>query len=301
MTTSPPEKSLVRLGVVQMSCGTDWRENAAVAEHLTREAAAEGARVVLLPELFAGPYFCKDKDPEYFSLAAPLEGHPLLKQMASLAAELDIVLPVSFFEREDREGEDPRFFNSMAMYDGGEYLGLYRKSHIPDGPGYWEKYYFAPGDTGFKVWHTRAGIIGVGICWDQWFPEAARCMSLMGAQLLLYPTAIGSEPEDPGLNTHPHWQRVMQGHAGANLSYLAASNRVGAEQGSSCEITFYGGSFIAGPYGEILRQAESSGELVLLADLDLVQVEQLRSSWGLVRRDRRPELYGILTQPDGAQ
>ncbi len=289
------ETNLLRLGVVQMACGPDWHKNVDHAAELTRRAAGRGARVVLLPELFAAPYFCKDKNPAHFALAAPFESSPLLARMAALAKELDIVLPVSFFEREDRQGQEPRYFNSLAMYDGGECLGLYRKSHIPDGAGYWEKFYFAPGDTGFKVWHTRFGSIGVGICWDQWFPEAARCMSLMGAQLLLYPTAIGSEPEAPDLDTRPHWQRVMQGHAGANLSYLAAANRVGLERGASCAITFYGGSFIAGPYGEIMEQA-GSGETVLLADLDLPAVDALRESWGLLDRDRRPELYGTLVE-----
>ncbi len=286
----------VRLGVVQTSFGYDWRENADKAERLTRQAAEQGARVVLLPELFAGPYFCKDKDQAHFALALPLEDNPLLQRMNVLAAELDIVLPVSFFERFTDCGRD-HYFNSVAMYDGAMFLGLYRKSHIPNGPGYWEKFYFAPGDTGFRVWETRAGRIGVGICWDQWFPEAARCMCLQGAELLLYPTAIGSEPEAPHLHTRPRWQRVMQGHAAANLAWVAAANRVGLEQGRSCDITFYGASFVAGPDGALVSEAPETGEQVLLADLDLAGVHALRQDWGFFR-DRRPELYGAITDPD---
>ena len=285
----------MRIALVQMACGQTWRENAATAERLVRDAAAQGAKLVLLPELFAGPYFCKDKEKIHFALAHEERHSPLLRHMAQLAAELDIVLPVSFFERASSCGAE-RYFNSVVVYDGSARLGLYRKSHIPNGPGYWEKYYFAPGDTGFKVWNTSAGRIGVGICWDQWFPEAARAMCLMGAELLLYPTAIGSEPEEPNLHTRPHWQRVMQGHAGANLAFLGAANRVGSEQGATCGITFYGGSFVAGPFGEVLTQAPEQGERVLVVDVDLEAVHGLRRSWGFFR-DRRPDLYDGLVDP----
>ncbi len=286
---------MLRLGVVQMACVQDWEQNVATAERLVRQAASSGAGVVLLPELFAGPYFCKDMDPANFSLAEAARKSPLLKRMAALAAELDIVLPVSFFELDDT-CRQPRYLNSVAVYDGSKFLGVYNKSHIPDGPGYWEKYYFAPGKRGFKVWDTSKGRIGVGICWDQWFPEAARIMCLMGAELLLYPTAIGSEPDDPDLHTRPHWQRVMQGHAGANLCYLAAANRVGREKGVDCALTFYGASFIAGPYGDLLQEAVEEGEALLLADLDLQGLKALRRSWGFYR-DRRPDLYDTLLDP----
>lgn len=278
-----------------MACADAWEANADTAERLVRQAAKSGADIVLLPELFAGPYFCKEIDPVHFNRATLAGQSPLLRRMATLAAELNLVLPVSFFEWEDKCGR-PHFYNSVAMYDGAALLGYYRKSHIPEGPGYREKYYFSPGDTGFKVWDTSKGRIGVGICWDQWFPEAARIMCLMGAELLLYPTAIGSEPEDPELHTRPHWQRVMQGHAGANLCYLGAANRVGREKGSECELTFYGGSFVAGPYGEIMAEAAEEGEALLLSDLDLAGVQGLRRSWGFFR-DRRPDLYGILLDP----
>lgn len=289
----------MRLGVVQMACGQELAGNLDTAERLVRKAAAAGADLVLLPELFAGPYFCKDKSQQHFALAQPAGDSRILQRMGALAAELGVVLPVSFFERAAAGAPDatPRFFNSMAMFDGGELLGVYRKAHIPDGPGYWEKFYFTPGDGDFKVWQTRAGRIGVGICWDQWFPEAARSMCLQGAELLLYPTAIGSEPEEPDLHTRPHWQRVMQGHAGANLTYLAAANRVGLEQGGSCAITFYGASFIAGPDGDFIEHAAESGEALLLADLDLDAVHELRRSWGLFR-DRRPELYHPLVNKE---
>lgn len=278
------------VAVVQMACGPDREANAARAEELVRRAAAAGGQIVLLPELFAGPYFCKDAAPVPCELAMPVDESPLVARMAALARELAVVLPVSFFEA---HGDD--LYNSLAMLDAdGSLMGVYRKSHIPEGPGYHEKHHFKPGDTGFRVFATRYANVGAGVCWDQWFPEAARCMALMGADVLLYPTAIGSEPMAPGLDTRPHWQRVMQGHAGANLLPLAAANRVGLERGASCEITFYGSSFIAGPTGEIVTQAGRSGEAVLCADFDAGELRAMRRDWGLFD-DRRPDLYSLLT------
>ncbi len=260
-----------------------------------RASAAKGANVVLLQELFETPYFCQDQLAEYFALARPFAGHPLIAEMAGLAKELGVVLPVSFFER-----AGPAYFNSLAMVDAdGSVLGLYRKSHIPDGPGYQEKYYFTPGDTGFKAWRTKAGVLGCGICWDQWFPESARAMALLGAEVLLYPTAIGSEPPPaPPVDSRDHWRRVMQGHAGANCVPLVASNRIGVERGRHSEMTFYGSSFIAGPTGEIVSELGREGEGCVTADFDLDAIEQARASWGLFR-DRRPDLYGVLQSHDG--
>ena len=282
------------LAATQMACDWDLKGNVARAESLVREAAAAGAEVVLLQELFESPYFCKDEDGAHFDLARPAAGHPLLARMSALAAELGVVLPVSFFERAGNA-----FFNSLCMIDAdGRQLGVYRKSHIPDGPGYEEKFYFSPGDTGFKVWSTRHGVLGVAICWDQWFPEAARAMALMGAEVLLYPTAIGSEPPDPSWDSRDHWQRVMQGHAGANLLPLAACNRIGTERGASCEITFYGSSFICDPTGAKVAEAGRDQQAVITASFDLDEVRRLRRSWG-VFRDRRPELYRVLLGYDG--
>jgi N-carbamoylputrescine amidase len=283
------------VAATQMACSPDVEDNIARAEGLVRRAAAGGAEVVLLQELFATPYFCKDQDPAHFALAAPAAGNPLIARMQSLAAELGVVLPVSFFERANNA-----HYNALAMVDAdGSLRGVYRKSHIPDGPGYQEKYYFNPGDTGLKVFDTRAGRIGCAICWDQWFPEAARIMALKGADILMYPTAIGSEPQDPSIDSAGHWTRVMQGHAGANVMPLVASNRIGVEDGATCSLTFYGSSFIAGPTGEILAAAGRSEEAVLLATFDLDRIRTMRAAWGLFR-DRRPELYGPLLTTDGA-
>lgn len=283
------------VAATQMACDWDREGNIARAERLVREAAGRGARLILLQELFETPYFCQDQLYEYLALARPFEGNPLIAHFAALARELGVVLPLSFFER---AGEAA--FNSLAMIDAdGSVLGLYRKSHIPDGPGYTEKFYFSPGDTGFRVWQTEAGRIGVGICWDQWFPECARTMALMGAEVLLYPTAIGSEPHDPNLDSSGHWQRVMQGHAGANLVPLIASNRIGTEAGrNGTSMTFYGSSFIADPTGAKVREAGRTEETVLTATFDLDGIAQQRRSWG-VFRDRRPELYGALLTLDG--
>ncbi len=281
--------SKIRVAATQMACTWDRAANLARAESLVQEACAQGAHLVLLQELFETPYFCKDQLPAHFALAHPAHAHPVLERMQALAHSLAVVLPISFFER-----DGTAFYNSVAMIDSdGSLLGVYRKSHIPQGPGYEEKYYFAPGDTGFKVWQTRAGCVGVGICWDQWFPEAARAMSLLGAEILLYPTAIGSEPHAPTLDSQAHWQRVMQGHAAANLIPVVASNRIGVEVGTSCALTFYGSSFIAGPTGEIIAAASRTERAVLCAEFDFEEIAAQRAAWG-VFRDRRPELYGPL-------
>ena len=287
----------VTLAATQMACGEDSQKNVDRAEGLVRAAHSKGANVILVQELFETPYFCKDQLARHFSLAQPFEGNLLIKRFSALARELGVVLPLSFFER-----ANTAHFNSLAMIDAdGSVLGLYRKSHIPDGPGYQEKYYFNPGDTGFKVWNTRFGRVGAGICWDQWFPECARAMALMGAEVICYPTAIGSEPPPaPAVDSSAHWRRVMQGHAGANYVPVIASNRIGREVGESCEITFYGTSFIAGPTGEILAEAGRDAEAVVLATVDLDQIGEARRSWGLFR-DRRPELYAPLMTLDGSR
>jgi N-carbamoylputrescine amidase len=286
----------VTVAATQMACDWDRDGNVARAERLVREAAGRGASVVLLQELFENPYFCKDQVAKYFGLAQSIEGHPLVARMSRLASELGVVLPVSFFERANNA-----YFNSVAMIDAdGRVLGLYRKSHIPHGTGYNEKFYFNPGDTGFRVWQTRAGCIGVGVCWDQWFPEAARVMVLMGAEILLYPTAIGSEPERPDYDSCGHWQRVMQGHAGANMVPVIASNRVGSEAGDSCSLEFYGSSFITDAQGGIVGQAPRSGEAVVTASFDLDALACERAAWGLFR-DRRPDLYVPILSVDGQE
>lgn len=284
----------VTVAATQFACGWDRAANVDKAEAMVRRAAADGAQVILLQELFETPYFCKEQKQDLFALAAPVEDHPVLARMSALARELAVVLPVSFFER-----ANTAHYNSLAMIDAdGSILGVYRKSHIPDGPGYQEKYYFNPGDTGFQVYRTRYAAVGAAICWDQWFPESARAMALQGAELLFYPTAIGSEPQDAGLDSQAHWTRVMQGHAGANLTPLIASNRIGREDEESCGITFYGSSFIAGPTGELVAQADRESETVLTATFDLDRIAAQRASWG-VFRDRRPDLYGPLLTLDG--
>jgi N-carbamoylputrescine amidase len=285
----------VTLAATQFASSWDVKGNIAKAKDLVRQAAAKGANAVLVQELFETPYFCQDQLVDHFKLAAPLEGNPLIAEMSALAKELGVVLPVSFFERAGHA-----HFNSLAMVDAdGHVLGVYRKSHIPDGPGYQEKYYFTPGDTGFKVWKTRFGIFGAGICWDQWFPESARAMALMGAEVLFYPTAIGSEPPPaPPIDSRDHWRRVMQGHAGANLVPLVASNRIGTEKGQVSEMTFYGSSFVAGPMGEIVAELDRTGEGLITASFDLDEVAKMRASWGIFR-DRRPDLYRALGSHDG--
>ncbi len=285
----------VTVAATQMACNWDLKGNIERAEKLIRKAAADGAQIVLIQELFEAPYFCQDQIAEFFDMAKPFEGNPLIVHFAKLAAELNVVLPVSFFEKAGQT-----YFNSVAIVDAdGAVLGLYRKSHIPDGPGYTEKYYFSPGDTGFRVWQTRHAKIGVGICWDQWFPEAARAMALQGAELLFYPTAIGSEPQDPTIDSADHWQRVMQGHAAANVVPVIASNRIGAEPGrKGTELTFYGSSFIADQTGAKIAEADRRSEAVLTATFDLDGIAKQRTAWGLFR-DRRPELYEPLLTMDG--
>ena len=285
----------VTVAATQMACTWDIPGNIARAESLIRKAAAEGAQIVLIQELFEAPYFCQDQIGDFFDMAKPFENNPLIAHFSRLAAELDVVLPISFFEKAGQT-----YFNSVAIVDAdGTVLGLYRKSHIPDGPGYTEKYYFSPGDTGFRVWQTKHARIGVGICWDQWFPEAARAMALQGAELLFYPTAIGSEPQDPTIDSAAHWQRVMQGHAAANIMPVIASNRIGTEPGrKGTELTFYGSSFIADQTGNKVAEADRTSEAILTATFDLDGIARQRSNWGLFR-DRRPELYTPLLTMDG--
>ncbi len=284
----------VKVAISQMACSDDYQTNIQKAEDIVRRAAANGAQIILLQELFAGPYFCKVEDFRYFSLAQEFESSDLLKHFSRLASELGVVLPISFFERAGKA-----YFNSMAMIDAdGTILGIYRKTHIPQGPGYEEKYYFSPGDTGFKVWKTKFGTIGLGICWDQWFPEAARSMALLGADILLYPTAIGSEPKMPDYDSQPHWQRTMQGHSAANVIPICASNRIGTEEDQGVKMTFYGSSFITGNTGEILEQCDRETEDIKIASFDFREIENMRAGWGLFR-DRRPEAYGILESFDG--
>ena len=287
----------VTVAATQFACSWNLPGNADRAEALVRQAAGQGAQVILVQELFAAPYFCITQRAEYFDLALPMLGHPLIARFSALARQLGVVLPCSYFERAGQA-----FFNSVAMIDAdGRVLGNYRKTHIPQGPGYEEKYYFSPGDTGYKVWDTAFGRIGVGICWDQWFPEGARAMALQGAEILLYPTAIGSEPLDPDWDSSGHWQRVMQGHAGANLMPLVASNRIGREVGNNGEreLTFYGSSFIADATGAKVAEAGRDDECVLTASFDLAALRQMRQAWGLFR-DRRPDLYGALLTLDGS-
>jgi N-carbamoylputrescine amidase len=280
------------LGAVQCALGGSVDENVARVERLVREAAGKGARVVLPPELFEGPYFCREEDDLYFSWARPAEGHPTIERFQRLARDLSVAIPVSFFER-----SGPAYFNSVAMVDAdGSLLGIYRKSHIPDGPGYEEKFYFRPGETGFFPWSARPATLGVGICWDQWFPECARALVLRGADVLLYPTAIGSEPGDPSLDTRDRWQRAMLGHAVCNVTPVVAANRTGNEGGQ----VFYGSSFIADHAGEKLAEMGREEEGVIVATVDLAAVRAARASWGFFR-DRRPELYGVLSTADGSR
>ena len=284
----------VTIAALQRSWSENTEENVQRAEDWIRIAAAKGAHLILLPELFESPYFCKEQRHVNFDRAHPVTNHPTLIRMKQLARELAVVLPISFFEK-----AGPVFFNSLAMIDAdGELLGLYRKSHIPDGPGYQEKFYFSPGDTGFRIWMTKYGCVGVGICWDQWFPEAARCMVLKGAEILLYPTAIGSEPLAPEWDSQAHWMRVMQGHAAANMVPVIAANRVGVETGEEYTLSFYGSSFIAGSMGELLQTAPRDEEAILLQSFDPETLRIQRQSWG-VFRDRRPDLYEPILSLEG--
>jgi N-carbamoylputrescine amidase len=284
----------VTFAATQMACGDDKDANIARAEEQVRKAASKGAQIILLQELFETPYFCKDLDSKYFDFAHAANSSELLQRFSTIAKELDVVLPISFFERSNNS-----FFNSIAIIDAdGEVLGVYRKSHIPDSPGYQEKFYFSPGNTGFKVWDTKYANIGVAICWDQWFPEAARSMVLQGAEVLLYPTAIGSEPGYPEIDSCGHWQRAMQGHSAANCVPVVASNRIGLEKGESCDVTFYGSSFITDHTGRILVESDRESQDVITAELDLESMRNERAAWGLFR-DRRPDLYSDILSLDG--
>ena len=276
----------VRIAVLQAAFGDDMKANIDKVATLTRAAASDGAQVILPPELFQGPYFCKTEDTAHFATAYPYDSHPVVTALAPLAGELGVVLPLSIFERAGQE-----YYNSLVVADAdGSLLDLYRKSHIPDGPGYEEKFYFRPGDTGFKVWDTKFGRIGVGICWDQWFPEAARAMMLMGAEILMYPTAIGSEPENTSLDTQPRWRRAMTGHAVSKVVPVAAANRIGDEEGQ----IFYGSSFILDDGGDFVADMSRDEEGFVAATFDLDHLTERRASWGFFR-DRRPDLYGKLT------
>ena len=291
----------VTVAAIQMSIPGTPEKSVEKAEKLVREAAAEGANVILLPELFENWYFCQERRYDSYKLALPLEENPAVRRFQTVAKELSVVLPISFYEQDGNV-----LYNSVAMIDvDGSVMGVYRKTHIPDDHFYQEKFYFTPGDTGFKVWDTRFGKIGVGICWDQWFPEAARCMALDGAELLFYPTAIGSEPVLE-CDSMPHWQRCMQGHAAANLVPVIAANRIGTEtvtpdsenQQQSSSLTFYGSSFIADNTGALVECADRTSDTVLLHTFDLDELRDMRLSWG-VFRDRRPEMYGRIAGISG--
>lgn len=288
----------VTLAAVQMRCSKDPKENLDKAEALVRQAAAQGATVVLLPELFERLYFCQERRYDYYAYAVPAEKNPAVIRFASVARELGAVLPVSFFEK-----DGSRLYNSVAILDAdGSLLGVYRKTHIPDDHYYQEKFYFTPGNSGFRVWDTAYGRVGVGICWDQWFPETARAFALNGAEMLLYPTAIGSEPILT-CDSMPHWRRVMQGHAAANLMPLAAANRIGLETvepcrengGQSSSLSFYGSSFITDGAGDLAASAGREEETVLTASFDLDTLEEERLNWGIFR-DRRPECYQVISE-----
>lgn len=288
----------VTVAAVQMYCNRSREENIQAADRLVREAAGKGARIILLPELFETWYFCQERNYDSYGLAASVKENPAVLHFRKVAAELQVVLPISFFERDGNVT-----YNSVAVIDAdGQVLGVYRKTHIPDDHFYQEKFYFTPGNTGFRVWDTAYGRIGVGICWDQWFPETARCMALLGAELLFYPTAIGSEPIIE-CDSMPHWRRCMQGHAAANVVPVIAANRIGEEQVApskanneqSSALTFYGSSFITDETGEVLEDAGRTEEKVILHTFDLARGEELRFSWGLFR-DRRSEMYGEIVK-----
>lgn len=283
----------VTVGSIQMAMSWNKEETLAKAEKLVREAAKKGAQIILLPELFETPYFCQEKNYDHYQLATTLQDNSAILRFKPIAKELDIVLPISFYEIDGNS-----LFNTVALIDtNGEVMGTYRKTHIPDDHFYQEKFYFTPGDTGFKVWQTKYGNIGVGICWDQWFPESARCMALLGAELLFYPTAIGSEPVLE-CDSMPHWRRCMQGHAASNIMPLIASNRIGEEKVfpskennyQESSLNFYGSSFIADETGEIVEDGQRDQEEILIHTFDLDAIKEMRLSWG-VFRDRRPEAY----------
>ena len=286
-----------KVAAIQMSCAGSVEENIAKAEKMVREAAQNGAKVVLLPELFERPYFCQERRYEYYHFAKPVTKNDAVQRLTEVSRELSLVIPVSIYERDVQT-----LYNTVVMLDSGKNLGIYRKTHIPDDHFYQEKFYFTPGNTGFQVFDTSAGCIGVGICWDQWFPETARCLALLGADLILYPTAIGSEPVLT-VDSAPHWQRVMQGHAAANVIPVAAANRIGLEKVVPCEenayqesaLTFYGSSFLTDETGAILAEAGRDTEEILYAEYDFGEIVEMRFSWGLFR-DRRPDMYGQITR-----
>jgi len=285
---------VVKVAATQMSCSDNIEENIKKADKLVRQAASKGAQIILIQELFETLYFCQKEKPEFYNLATELGYNKAIIHFKQVAKELGVVLPISFYEKMNNAR-----YNALAVIDAnGEVLGVYRKSHIPDGPGYEEKYYFNPGDTGFKVWDTRYGKIGVGICWDQWYPEAARCMVLMGAEILFYPTAIGSEPEAPEVDSKDHWQRCMIGHSACNLVPVVASNRIGSETIEDSAINFYGSSFITDTTGAKIVEAGREEETVLIAEFDLDKASEQRIEWGIFR-DRRPDLYKAILTYDG--
>lgn len=282
--------NMVTVAALQLAFSDDEADNIAQVEDHVRKAAARGAKIILPPELFEGPYFCKTQNEAMFARARPVGEHPAVAAMQAIAAELNVYIPTSFFERDGQH-----HYNSLAMIDDkGGLMGVYRKSHIPDGPGYQEKYYFRPGNSGFKVWPTKYGTIGVGICWDQWYPETARIMALMGADMLFYPTAIGSEPYDPDLDTSRMWRRAMQGHAVSNCMPVIAANRIGEEDGPNGTQKFYGHSFISDEWGDLVAEVEDHQVGALVATLDLDRARRHRAGMGFFR-DRRPDLYGRIT------
>jgi len=279
------------VAALQLSFTDNRDANIALVTEHTRKAAARGAKIILPPELFEGPYFCTVEDEALFARALPIGEHPAVLAMQQLAKELQVYIPTSFFERDGQH-----HYNSLAMIDdAGEIMGVYRKSHIPDGPGYEEKYYFRPGNSGFQVWPTRYGTIGVGICWDQWYPETARIMALMGAEMLLFPTAIGSEPYDTDLDTSRMWRRAMIGHAVSNCMPVIAANRIGTEGEGASAQSFYGHSFIADEWGDFVAEVEEWQTGALVATLDLERARKHRAGMGFFR-DRRPDLYQRLVQ-----
>ena len=287
----------VKVAATQMACTKNIDENVDKATDLIVRASKGGANIVLIQELFENEYFCKDQKDEFFNFAKPFIDHPTLSKMSKIAKEYNVVLPISYFEKANKA-----YFNSVAIIDAnGEILGNYRKSHIPDGPGYQEKFYFNPGDTGFKVWDTKFAKIGVGICWDQWSSEAARIMALMGAEIIFYPTAIGSEPEDPDdFDSSDMWQRAMVGHSACNQVPVVASNRIGVEKGESCTNYFYGRSFISDYKSDLLAEGSRDKEEILVASIDLEEAESFRRTWGIFR-DRRPDLYKPILNLSGKE
>ena len=284
----------VCVAATQMRCSANQDQNIAKAESFVEEAALKGANIILLQELFETLYFCQVENPDFLKFASSVEKNPAVRHFSTIARKLSVVLPISFYEKKNQA-----CYNTVAVIDAdGTVMGVYRKTHIPDGPGYEEKYYFNPGDTGFRVWKTRYANIGVGICWDQWFPETARCLALGGADILFYPTAIGSEPRSPGYDSKDHWQVCMQGHSGVNMVPVVASNRTGEETIDDSTITFYGSSFITDNKGKVVAQMDRTGEGVITAEIDLDKVAAERGAWGLFR-DRRPGQYDTILTSDG--